>query len=76
MMKEHANPEPPDTVSTKDSIVGLCAKTHPEIEIAQCTATDRAKNVKSETTGNLGPEVLFEVPPTEVAFFNKPTYKV
>lgn len=37
-------------------------------EVAQATATDRVENVKSETTGILTPEVLFEVLQTEVAF--------
>lgn len=36
----------------------------------------RVQNVESETTNGLAPEVLLEVPTTEVAFFPKPTYKM
>lgn len=39
-------------------------------------ATVKAKNVESETKDTLDPEVLLGVLPTEVAFFDKPTYKV
>lgn len=74
--KQKTDPEPPDTFSAEDTTVALCAKTASEAEIALGTVLDRIENVKSKTTDTLALEVLFEVPPTELACFAHPKYKV
>lgn len=76
MIKEQTKFEPLDKVSTGDPTVALCAKVESEAEIEQYTATGRVEKVKSETIDTLAYEVLFGVPPIEVAFTAKPMYKV
>lgn len=59
-----------------DTTVPLCLKKVPRKVIALGNATMRIENVASELIDTLAPEVLFEVPPTKVAFIVKPKYKV
>lgn len=67
-MKDYTNPEPPDMLSTQDTIVDLCSNEKSRKVLKQCTATNKAGNVSSNTTDRLAMEVLSNVPLSEVAF--------
>lgn len=64
-----------DRVSTEDTTVALCIKKELEAVVSQSATTFRVGNVVTESTDILAPEVLLEVPPTEVSCFAKPRNK-
>lgn len=76
MMKKHMNPKPPEEVSTQDTTVAFCAKKELEAVTAQGNATVIDEKVEQESTDTMTAEVQFEVLPTELAIFTKPTNKV
>lgn len=59
----------------RDITVDLCIKANKESGRPHQTIEVR-EDVESDSTGIVDPQVLFEVPTTEVAIFTKPTNKV
>lgn len=57
-------------------MVAVCTKKEAEGQMAQVTTRVRAENVNSEPTGTLANRVLFEVPPRQLTFSSKPTYRL
>lgn len=75
-MNEHKNIESTEMVILEDTTVALCNKKESEEEITQATATNSVETSTEKTTDTLPHEAIFEVPPTEIAFFGNLKYKV